>query len=110
MVAVLRDAGADNVTWLRTIHHSGNAARLRAYWPGSHHVTWVGIDGYYEFPGSTFSQLFGRPARAVRTFTRKPTLASERAGACAAGCVRPYAQTCAIHSRTRALPAKPCRY
>jgi mannan endo-1,4-beta-mannosidase len=79
VVTTFRAVGADNVTWLWTVHHNADAARLRAYWPGSAFVTWVGIDGYYEFGYDNFALLFGRTAAAVRTFTHKPILASESA-------------------------------
>ena len=79
VVTAFRAVGADNVTWLWTVHHTADAAQLRAYWPGSSFVTWVGIDGYYEFADDTFARVFGRAAAAVRTFTGKPILASEAA-------------------------------
>ena len=79
VVTVFRAAGADNVTWLWTIHHSADEARLRAYWPGNRYVTWIGIDGYYEFPRNTFAAMFGHTARALRRFTGKPILVSEAA-------------------------------
>jgi mannan endo-1,4-beta-mannosidase len=79
LVTIFRSVGAGNVTWLWTVHHTRNASVLHAYWPGSRYVTWVGLDGYYEFPGSTFGKIFGRAARAVRTFTGKPILISEAA-------------------------------
>ena len=79
VVTEFRAEGADNVTWLWTTHETGDAAELQAYWPGSRYVNWIGIDGYFEFPDSTFSTIFGRAAQAVRTFTRKPILISETA-------------------------------
>ena len=32
---------------------------IKAWWPGTNYVTWVGIDGYYLKPSDTFSSVFG---------------------------------------------------
>ena len=77
VVTTFRAAGADNVTWLWIIHHTRYPKFIRAYWPGSRYVTWVGLDGYYLFRNNSFASVFGAAARAVRTFTSKPILLSE---------------------------------
>jgi mannan endo-1,4-beta-mannosidase len=77
VVTAFRAAGATNVTWLWTIHHSKDTAELRAYWPGASYVTWVGIDGYFEVPSDSYTSVFGVAVDAVRTFTNKPILLAE---------------------------------
>ena len=49
------------------------------------YVTWVGIDGYYDYPAESFTTLFGNTISVVRRFTRDPILITETAVARAAG-------------------------
>jgi hypothetical protein len=42
-------------------------------------VNWVGIDGYYFNPASTFAPLFGPTIAAVREFTSDPIIIGETA-------------------------------
>jgi Glycosyl hydrolase family 26 len=81
IVTLFRSQGADNVTWLWTVAQDGTAGTgpVRAWWPGSAYVTWVGIDGYYYRPSDTFASVFGRTIDQVRAFTSKPVLLSETA-------------------------------
>jgi len=50
---------------------------IASWWPGSRYVSWVGIDGYYYRPSSTFATVFGETIAQVRAFTGKPLLLSE---------------------------------
>ena len=78
IVSLFRDQGADNVTWLWTINQDlSTTGPLASWWPGARYVTWVGIDGYYYRPSSTFTTVFGETIARVRAFTRKPVLLSE---------------------------------
>jgi hypothetical protein len=78
IVSLFRNQGADNVTWLWTINQDlSTTGPLASWWPGARYVTWVGIDGYYYRPSSTFTTVFGETIAQVRTFTRKPVLLSE---------------------------------
>jgi hypothetical protein len=78
IVTVFRRAGANGVIWLWTISHDWkHTGPLRAYWPGSRYVSWVGIDGYYYHPSDTFRSVFGRKLRQVRRLTHDPVLLSE---------------------------------
>ena len=78
IVSLFRGQGADNVTWLWTINQDlSTTGPLASWWPGSRYVTWVGIDGYYYRPSSTFTTVFGETIAQVRAFTRKPVLLSE---------------------------------
>jgi Glycosyl hydrolase family 26 len=80
IVTVFRDQGADNVTWLWTLQADApGTGPVRSWWPGSSYVTWVGIDGYYYRPASTFASVFGRTIAQVRGFTSRPVLLSETA-------------------------------
>lgn len=76
VVTVFRRSGAANVRWLWTVS-SGVRHPLRPFWPGSHYVSWVGIDGYYYRPGQHFGFVFGRTIRDVRALTKAPILLSE---------------------------------
>ena len=72
--------GADNVTWLWTINQDlSSTDPVASWWPGARYVTWVGIDGYYYRPSSTFATVFGQTIAQVRAFTGKPLLLSETA-------------------------------
>jgi mannan endo-1,4-beta-mannosidase len=78
IVSLFRDQGADNVTWLWTINQDlSTTGPVASWWPGARYVTWVGIDGYYYRPSSTFTTVFGQTIAQVRAFTRKPVLLSE---------------------------------
>jgi mannan endo-1,4-beta-mannosidase len=78
IVSLFRSQGANNVTWLWTINQDlSTTGPLAAWWPGARYVTWVGIDGYYYRPSSTFTTVFGDTIAQVRTFTDKPVLLSE---------------------------------
>lgn len=89
IVTLFRAVGARNVTWMwtvNTIHTRAKVPNPRRWWPGNSFVNWVGIDGYYFNPASTFAPLFGPTVIAVRAFTTKPILIAETA---AAGAVQP---------------------
>jgi mannan endo-1,4-beta-mannosidase len=78
IVSLFRSDGADNVTWLWTINQDlSTTGPLASWWPGARYVTWVGIDGYYYRPTSTFTTVFGETIAQIRAFTHKPVLLSE---------------------------------
>jgi len=86
LVSVFRGQGADNVTWLWTVQADlPGSGHIASWWPGAKYVTWVGIDGYYFKPASTFANVFGRTISQVRLFTSKPVLLSETSIGPAAG-------------------------
>ena len=88
IVTLFRAQGARNVTWLwavNAISSQDDVPSPRAWWPGKSYVTWVGIDGYYLRPSSTFAVLFGPTIAAVRALTRDPILISETAATPSAG-------------------------
>jgi hypothetical protein len=75
IVDVFRSQHADNVIWLWTIgKSSATAGPLRAWWPGTRYVTWVGIDGYYEVPGRARLSAFAGTIARVRRITGDPVL------------------------------------
>ncbi len=78
IVSLFRRQGAGNVTWLWTINQDlSTTGPIASWWPGAGYVTWVGIDGYYYRPSSTFATVFGQTIAQVRAFTGKPVLLSE---------------------------------
>jgi mannan endo-1,4-beta-mannosidase len=88
IVKVFRAAGAKNVIWLWTVNVIDNSIPIpdpAPWWPGSSYVTWVGIDGYYYGPSSTFSQVFGPTIVDVRALTGDPILIAETGASPASG-------------------------
>jgi mannan endo-1,4-beta-mannosidase len=78
IVNVFRSVGAENVIWLWTINVIGSQIPAPGpWWPGRSYVTWVGIDGYYFLPSSSFAQVFGPTIVAVRALTSDPILIAE---------------------------------
>ena len=90
IVTLFRQRGVDNVTWMWTVNiiddpYYGEIHNPSPWWPGKSYVTWVGIDGYYYHPSTTFTSLFGPTIAAVREITTAPILISETSIAPAAG-------------------------
>ena len=80
IVTLFREQGADNVTWLWTIQaDQPGTGPIQSWWPGSNYVTWVGIDGYYNKPSDTFTNVFVQTIRQVQNLTTRPILLSETA-------------------------------
>jgi len=78
VVTVFRAAGATNVTWIWTLNAGSNGTGpIQLWWPGASFVTWVGIDGYYFYQGSTFDSTFSATINQVHALTSKPVLISE---------------------------------
>jgi hypothetical protein len=80
IVTMFREAGAKNVTWLWTVNvveKTGIIPDPAPWWPGSSYVTWVGVDGYYYSPSTSFAQVFGPTIVDIRSRTSDPILISE---------------------------------
>jgi Glycosyl hydrolase family 26 len=78
IVTVFRQHGASNVIWLWVVNSpSSLTGPVRAWWPGSNYVTWVGVSGYYWLPGETFNYIFGRVVSTIRRFSHAPVLIAE---------------------------------
>ncbi len=87
IVGLFRILGAGNVTWLWTVNvieERGGIPSPAPWWPGRAYVTWVGIDGYYTSPSTTFAALFGPTIVTVRTLTSDPILIAETGAVSAA--------------------------
>jgi mannan endo-1,4-beta-mannosidase len=71
--------GTRLVTWAWVVNRTWNSGRchLRARWPGTGYVSWVGIDGYLRGRASTFRTVFGPTLRQLRAFARKTVLITE---------------------------------
>jgi mannan endo-1,4-beta-mannosidase len=90
IVTLFRVLGARNVTWMWTVNiindtQHGTIPAPGPWWPGSAHVTWVGVDGYYLKPSWQFAPLFGPTIAAVRRLTADPILIAETGAVPAAG-------------------------
>jgi len=76
---------AKKVTWVWTINKlylrdSRPLAQVtREDWPGKRYVNWIGVDGYFRFPGEPFGRVMSPTLRLVRSITRKPVLFTETA-------------------------------
>lgn len=89
IVTVFRQEGASNVIWMWTVNVSGpSTTALAPWWPGSHYVNWVGLDGYFYLPTETFSNVFDPTIGQVQKFTRAPVLINETGANPASGRVR----------------------
>ena len=78
VVRLFRQQQADNVIWMWTVSRYGpDVGLLKAWWPGSSYVDWVGIDGYYYRPSDNFGNTFQPTIDAVHSLTGKPILLSE---------------------------------
>jgi hypothetical protein len=72
--------GAHNIKWLWAVNVIGDrqvSGTVRAWWPGSAYVTWIGIDGHYFDPHITFGSLFGTTLAGLRRLPRRPILIAE---------------------------------
>jgi mannan endo-1,4-beta-mannosidase len=86
VVNIFRKSGDFNVTWLWVINGlAPGEAPIRAWWPGSKYVDWVGVDAYYVQPAQVFSTVFEPTFAAVRELTKKPILIAETGIGPAAG-------------------------
>jgi hypothetical protein len=82
IVKLFRSLGTRNVTWMWTVNIIGQPNHSPApnrWWPGKSYVNWVGIDGYYRAPSSTFASVFGPTIAHVRELTPDPILIAETA-------------------------------
>jgi Glycosyl hydrolase family 26 len=90
IVTTVRQAGAQNVTWLWTVNIVDSNQRVPIpdpadWWPGRSYVNWVGVDGYYYNSSTQFSSLFGPTLVDVRKLTSDPILIAETGAERSAG-------------------------
>jgi hypothetical protein len=80
---IFTSVGATNVLWLWSPNIQGPRQPLpglAASYPGNKWVDWVGIDGYYNTPARTFSNLFGPTiTRLLNVAPTKPWIIAETA-------------------------------
>jgi len=82
---IFRQMHATNVTWVWTINKlyrrdsRAIAQVTREDWPGKGYVNWVGVDGYFRFPGEPYGRVMTPTLRLIRTITKKPVLLAETA-------------------------------
>lgn len=73
-------AGTRNVIWVWTVNRDSDRSAVspdRPWWPGSSYVTWIGINGKYATPGSTFGSVFRASLASVRALAAKPVMLTE---------------------------------
>jgi len=75
---IFQDMGVHNVTWLwdPNVEYAGSTPLSEVY-PGDAYVDWVGLDGYYSEPSTTFASLFGPSIATLHQLTSKPLLIGE---------------------------------
>ena len=84
---VHRILGSKHITYLwqmssrpsATKRSAGPRHKLAEFYPGAKFVSWIGFDGYFEFPSDTFGNVFGTAIHAIRKVTHRPVLLSETA-------------------------------
>jgi len=78
VVELFRRVGADDVTWIWNPATNGKyTVPIRPWYPGDAYVSWVGLDGYFTDPQSTFQTVFGPTLADLTTFTRRPVFIDE---------------------------------
>ena len=78
IVLQFKAALVNNVTWLWDPNVSYNGSvPLKNVYPGDQYVDWVGLDGYYSTPETTFARLFQPSIDEIRKFTGKPLCIGE---------------------------------
>jgi beta-mannanase len=65
--------------WVPNADTGGTTQPFAAWWPGQHHVTMVGIDGYPQpqYGLNTFSEVFGQSFAEMRALTKLPVFIAE---------------------------------
>jgi mannan endo-1,4-beta-mannosidase len=102
IVMLFRKIGASRVTWIWNPATNGyGRVPVRPWYPGSAYVTWIGLDGYFTTPQSTFETVFGPTLADLKTFTKLPVFIDETAANPASQRVR------AIDSLFRGLERTP---
>jgi mannan endo-1,4-beta-mannosidase len=103
VVTVFRQNGATNIIWVwnPAVSISGTSSDFKLWYPGDSYVTWVGLDGYFTGPQSTFATVFAPALQVVRGFTAHPVFIVETGANPASGRVR------AINSLFAGLAATP---
>jgi hypothetical protein len=78
IVTLFRKVGANDVTWIWNPATIGRGTvPIRPWYPGSAYVTWVGIDGYFTAPQSTFQTVFGPTLADLKTFAKQSLFIDE---------------------------------
>lgn len=86
IVTLFRDDGATNVIWMWDVNKDALPGQITVtppaeWWPGGRYVGLVGVDGYFNTPSDTFSDVFAPTLASIRAFTRKPVVIAETATA-----------------------------
>lgn len=65
--------------WVPNADTGGTTRPFAAWWPGKHHVTMVGIDGYPqpEYGLNTFAEVFGQSFAEMHALTKLPVFIAE---------------------------------
>jgi len=65
--------------WIPNVDTGGTTRPFAAWWPGQHHVTMVGLDGYPQpqYGLDTFAEIFGRSFAEMHALTKLPVFIAE---------------------------------
>jgi beta-mannanase len=65
--------------WVPNVDTGGTTRRFAAWWPGQHHVTMVGLDGFpqAQYGLNTFAEIFRRSFSEMHALTRLPVFIAE---------------------------------
>jgi mannan endo-1,4-beta-mannosidase len=78
IVALFRTVGANDVFWIwNPATYTKGTVPVQPWYPGDAYVTWVGLDGYFTTPHSTFLTVFRPTLSDIKTFTSRPVFIDE---------------------------------
>jgi membrane-bound metal-dependent hydrolase YbcI (DUF457 family) len=78
IVAIFRQEGADNVSWVWTPYADAVRLPFKRYYPGDEWVDWVGLDGFnWGRPFASFHNIFTDSYEKLARLTAKPVMIAE---------------------------------
>jgi hypothetical protein len=91
--SIFRAQGATHVLWVwapNFVTKANRSVSLKKLYPGGAYVDWVGIDGYYTHPTSTFSRMFRLTIQELTNIApKKPWMLSETGVGSSVGAQKP---------------------
>jgi beta-mannanase len=91
--------------WVPNVDTGGTTQPFKAWWPGQHAVTMVGLDGYPQpqYGLNTFAEVFGRSFTEMHALTRLPIFIAETDLADAKPSIGAFVSAAKAHGATGVL-------